>query len=88
MACGVPVVASRVGGIPEVLADEFARGLFEPGNAEDLAAKLRDFLSGSAQDPDLSQRCRDYVGDRFPLSKAAEGVEQVLLKVLKKKAVG
>jgi glycosyltransferase involved in cell wall biosynthesis len=82
MACGVPVVASRVGGIPEVLANEFAQGLFEPGNVEDLVAKLRHVLNWQAQDPALSQRCRAYVGDRFPLSKAVEGVEQVMLKVL------
>ncbi|HEY9640421.1 MAG TPA: glycosyltransferase family 4 protein, partial [Coleofasciculaceae cyanobacterium] len=84
MACGVPVVASRVGGIPEVLADEFAQGLFEPGNAADLGVKLRHFLSWQAQDSTLRQQCRAYVGDRFPLSKAVEGVEQVMLKLLAK----
>ncbi|NJR65281.1 MAG: glycosyltransferase family 4 protein [Leptolyngbyaceae cyanobacterium CRU_2_3] len=82
MACGVPVVASRVGGIPEVLVDEFAQGLFEPGNAADLAAKLRHFLNWQAQDAKLGWRCRQYVSDRFPLAKAVEEVEQLMLKVL------
>ncbi|HEY9630959.1 MAG TPA: glycosyltransferase family 4 protein [Coleofasciculaceae cyanobacterium] len=82
MACGVPVVASRVGGIPEVLSGEFAQGLFQPGNAEDLAAKLRHTLSWQSQDIKLRQRCRDHVGDRFPLSKTVEGVERVMLKAL------
>jgi glycosyltransferase involved in cell wall biosynthesis len=40
---GKPVIASRVGGIPE-LVDENATGLlFDPGNAADLRAKI-DFL--------------------------------------------
>ncbi|MBW4658044.1 MAG: glycosyltransferase family 4 protein [Drouetiella hepatica Uher 2000/2452] len=82
MACGVPVVASRVGGIPEVLSGEFAQGLFCPGDAEDLAAKLRYVLDWQAQDPSLGQRCRDYVSDRFPLSQAVEGVERVMLEAL------
>jgi glycosyltransferase involved in cell wall biosynthesis len=82
MACGVPVVASQVGGIPEVLSGEFARGLFRPGDAEDLAAKLRSVLNWQTQDPQLGQRCRNYVGDRFPLSKAIEGVEQVMLEAV------
>ncbi|MBI4783350.1 MAG: glycosyltransferase family 4 protein [Oscillatoriophycideae cyanobacterium NC_groundwater_1537_Pr4_S-0.65um_50_18] len=82
MACGVPVVASQVGGIPEVLSGEFAQGLFQPGNAEDLAAKIRHTLNWQSQDINLRQRCRDHVGDRFPLTKTVEGVEQVMFKAL------
>jgi len=83
MSCGVPVVASRVGGIPEVLTGEFAQGLFRPGDAEDLAATLQYVLNWQAQDLELGQRCRAYVGDRFSLSKAVEGVEQVMLEALR-----
>ena len=36
----VPVVASRVGGIPEMLRDEEQTLLFEPGDAEDCALAL------------------------------------------------
>jgi glycosyltransferase involved in cell wall biosynthesis len=36
LACGVPAVASRVGGVPEVL-DESSGVLVEPGSADDLA---------------------------------------------------
>ena len=36
MSCEVPVAASRVGGLPEIVDDDVG-GLFEPGNAEDLA---------------------------------------------------
>jgi len=40
-ACGVPVIASRHGSLAE-LVDEGRTGLlFEPGNAQDLVAKLR-----------------------------------------------
>ncbi|MDQ6735624.1 MAG: glycosyltransferase family 4 protein [Nitrospirota bacterium] len=34
---GKPIVATRVGGIPEVLTGELARWLVQPGNAEALA---------------------------------------------------
>jgi glycosyltransferase involved in cell wall biosynthesis len=43
MACGVPVVATRVGGIPEI-ASEGGVLLVEPGSAVDLADKLQNLI--------------------------------------------
>jgi GT2 family glycosyltransferase/glycosyltransferase involved in cell wall biosynthesis len=53
----VPVVASRIGGIPELVADESSGLLFEPGNAADLAAKLQRLID----DPPLLDRLRAAV---------------------------
>ncbi len=39
-ACGLPVVASRLGAMAEILEDGRTGLLFEPGNPEDLAAKV------------------------------------------------
>ncbi len=47
MATGVPVVAARIGGIPEILGD--AGVLFEPGDAAGLAAAIERL----ADDPEL-----------------------------------
>lgn len=85
MACGTPVVASRVGGIPEVLGGEFEQWLAQPKDAQDLATKLHRSLHWREQDPGLGQRCRDYVSDNFPLEKTIDGVEQILLQVLQEK---
>ncbi len=41
MALGLPVVASRIGGLPYVVEDGQTGLLFEPGNAADMAAQLR-----------------------------------------------
>ncbi len=43
-ACGLPVVASRVGGIPEVHTDGFLGQLFAAGDRDALAQSLRDVL--------------------------------------------
>lgn len=40
-ACGLPVIASRLGALAELVQDGETGLLFEPGNAEDLAAKMR-----------------------------------------------
>jgi len=41
MGHGLPVIASRIGGLPEVVDDEVTGLLFEPGNSEDLADKIK-----------------------------------------------
>jgi len=41
-ACGVPVVASRLGALAEIVEDSWTGLLFTPGNAEELAARVRD----------------------------------------------
>ncbi len=54
MACGLPLVGTRVGGIP-VLIDDGATGLLvEPGDAEALAAALRELVA--------SAECRRAMG--------------------------
>lgn len=41
MLHGKPVIASRIGGMPEIIDDGVTGLLFEPGNAEDLCEKIR-----------------------------------------------
>ncbi len=52
MSQGLPVIASRIGGLPEVVEDGVTGLLFEPGNAKDLAKKLK-FLW---HNPDLCKK--------------------------------
>ena len=39
--CGLPVIASRIGALAELVQDGITGLLFDPGNAQDLAAKMR-----------------------------------------------
>jgi L-malate glycosyltransferase len=45
MACGVPVIATKIGGIPEVVEDEVTGYLCPLGNIEEAAAKAISLLA-------------------------------------------
>jgi glycosyltransferase involved in cell wall biosynthesis len=48
MAAGKPIIASDVDGIPHYVRDGYNGLLFRPGDAGDLAEKLRRLLSDGA----------------------------------------
>jgi glycosyltransferase involved in cell wall biosynthesis len=73
MAAGRPVVASRVGGLAEVVVDGETGLLVAPGDAAGLAAAL----ARMAADPALRARCgaagRDRVLARYTRARMADG---------------
>jgi glycosyltransferase involved in cell wall biosynthesis len=82
LACGTPVVASQIGGIPEILTGDLAEHMFEPGNAKDLAAHLAQVLHWRDKEPDLGDRCRQHVMQHFSYASMVDGVERSLLKAI------
>jgi GT2 family glycosyltransferase/glycosyltransferase involved in cell wall biosynthesis len=55
LAAGVPVIASRIGGIPETVRHDVNGLLFEPGDAADLARQIRRLVD----EPGLLDRLAD-----------------------------
>lgn len=72
MALGVPVVAARVGGIPEVLRDGVDGLLHRPGDAGDLAAGILAMLSDPARAAEMGRRAAARCDREFrPVAVAA-----------------
>lgn len=89
---GCPVVATRVGGIPEIVQDERNGLLAEPGNAEDLAEKIVRLLKDRELAGRLGRQAREDCEERFNLEKIARQTldyyAEVLERVGKKRKSG
>jgi N-acetyl-alpha-D-glucosaminyl L-malate synthase BshA len=65
MACGTPVVASRVGGLPEVITHGETGFLHAPADLDGMAASALALLTDSALRHRLSQAARATIVERY-----------------------
>jgi glycosyltransferase involved in cell wall biosynthesis len=65
MAAGVPVVASRIGGIPEIIEDGVSGILVRPGDVSELAAALVRLSTDIAFATRLGSSGRERIAARF-----------------------
>lgn len=64
-ACGVPVVASRVGGIPETLVENVSGILVAPGDIQQLSDALVDLVSDASRRARMGAAGRAQACERF-----------------------
>jgi colanic acid/amylovoran biosynthesis glycosyltransferase len=72
MASGVPVVASRLSGIPELVEDGVTGLLVTPGEPSALAAAMARILDDDALAAELTRSARERVERSFSLAGEAE----------------
>jgi N-acetyl-alpha-D-glucosaminyl L-malate synthase BshA len=65
MACEVPVIASRVGGIPEVVTDGETGFLSEVGDVEKMAADAANLLANDKLRTEMGKRARESAISRY-----------------------
>ncbi|MCD6593524.1 glycosyltransferase family 4 protein [Candidatus Bathyarchaeota archaeon] len=83
MASGRPVIASNVGGIPEVVKDGVTGLLFKRGDAEDLADKIIKVLSDRNLARSLASNAKELVKERYGWPVIADKMEDLYEKTLK-----
>lgn len=82
MALGLPIVASKVGGIPEVIKDGYNGFLVEPGNEKDLADKIIRFLESPHVRKAMGQAGRETVESRFNVEIMTRKITELYWGVL------
>ena len=88
MAMGKPVIASRVGGMPEIVSDGESGRLFPAKSPNSLANALREVLNS----PDLAERWgnagRERCEKMFSIQVNVGKTEDVYRKILKDQGAG
>jgi glycosyltransferase involved in cell wall biosynthesis len=83
MSAGVPVIASRLGGLAERIEPGVTGLLAEPGSAESLAEALRQALADPAQLESQARRARERIqGSELDLSTTVARYAEVLEDVI------
>ncbi len=72
MACGLPVIATRVGSVADLVADNETGTLVAPGDADALAAALSALARDSARRAALGRAGRKRIVARFSLDRMVE----------------
>ena len=81
MACGVPVIASRVGGLPEVVAEDETGYLCAPGDVDAMAARAIALLSDEGQHRRFSQAAVERARALFSADRIVPLYEEVYRRV-------
>ncbi len=81
MSSGVPVVAADVEGIPQAIRHETDGLIFEPGNAIDLAEKIKQMISAKYDWQSMRQNALERQRENFSEISMARGVAEVYAKV-------
>jgi len=78
MFAGKAIVASDVGGIPEVVASEQEALLVPPSEAQALARALGRLLSDPALSARLGRAAREVAADRYDLDRMVDGYVRLM----------
>ena len=84
MACGVPAICSRVGGVPEVLRDGVEGFLVEARDVQTMAARALEILTNPARHAEMSRAARERAQSAFCSSNIIPLYEDLYERALQK----
>ncbi len=79
MSAGLPIVATKVGGIPEMISDGENGLLSEPTNPEELAKRIKTLVEDEALKNNLGKKAKEYANKKFSIEKMIEKTKEVYL---------
>ncbi len=80
MACGVPVISTLSGAIPEMAGDDAV--LCQPNDFVSLYEALKDLVRNPAKREDLARRGRERALERFELDRYAKALSEIYASLI------
>jgi len=87
LASGTPVVATRVGGVPDVVRDELDGFLFEPGDTDAAAERLASLATDLQLRVRLGESGRAYARERYSVDRLVDDVDRLYRSLLAEKGL-
>ncbi len=84
MAAGKPVVASNVGGVPELVVHGETGLIFDPGNVNGLVSALCFLLSHKTEATRMGEAGRNRVARNFTAEAYAKNIESIYMQILQR----
>ncbi|HZR57019.1 MAG TPA: N-acetyl-alpha-D-glucosaminyl L-malate synthase BshA [Terriglobales bacterium] len=84
MACEVVPIATRVGGVPEVIEDGKSGYLAEVGDVETMAGYAIDLLTDKSSLDKMAKACREVARSRFCTTKIIPQYEEFYRRVMER----
>jgi glycosyltransferase involved in cell wall biosynthesis len=87
MASSRPVIATRVGGLPDLIEDQKTGRLVPPRDAEALASAVLDLLNNLQTAYELGQNAMAAVRHRFTVQRLLSDMDHLYTELLEEKAI-
>lgn len=85
MACGLPVIGTKVGGIPEIISDNRNGFLVRPRDASSLAQKIEKLLNDDILRKKFIEAGIKTIQDKFTLEEQFSSFVEMLKSIIKEK---
>jgi glycosyltransferase involved in cell wall biosynthesis len=83
MACGLPVISSRIGGIRSLIEHNENGVLTEPGNAREMADAILKLAKNPGLSKKISQAGIDYIRKVYSAERMVERTNEVMVSMVK-----
>jgi len=81
MACGLPIIGTEVGGIPDFLKDKETGLLCKANNPKDIAEKIKEILEDDNLRKTLSKNGLELVIEKYSWDKIAQQMKKIFIKL-------
>ena len=82
MAMEVPVVATSVGGLPELIDSPLNGFLYNPGNSEEMAEKIIELLLNKNIREKITKKARERILNTFSFETRLKNIEKIYLNLV------